>query len=128
MFGNSKTFLFNPPIMNNFGNNWMMGYTAFTKEDATQIPVNPPMYNVVFKTSEGQRFNIPFSENRTIEDLIETFFKRVDREELFKKGGVAFLYNAAQINYHDNSKIKQIFRINFHPTVVVIDVHGLIGA
>ncbi len=128
MFGNSISFLFNPPGMNNFGNNWMMGYTAFTKEDATKIPVNPQMYNVVFKTSEGQRFNIPFSENRTIEDLIETFFKRVDREELFKKGGVAFLYNTAQINYHDKSKIKQIFRTNFHPIVVVIDVHGLIGA
>ena len=128
MFGNSKTFLFNSPVMNNFGNNWMMGYTAFDKENATQIPVNPQMYNVVFKTSEGQKFNIPFSENRTVEDLIETFFKRVDREELFKKKEIAFLYNAAQINYHDNSKIKQIFRINFHPTVVVIDVKGLIGA
>ena len=128
MFGNSKTFLFNSSVMNNFGNNWMMGYTAFDKENATQIPVNPQMYNVVFKTSEGQKFNIPFSENRTVEDLIETFFKRVDREELFKKKEIAFLYNAAQINYHDNSKIKQIFRINFHPTVVVIDVKGLIGA
>ena len=54
MLGNSKTFLFNPPGMNNFGNNWMMGYTAFNKDFATQIPVNPQMYNVVFKTSEGQ--------------------------------------------------------------------------
>ena len=128
MFGNSKTFLFNPPGMNNFGNNWMMGYTAFNKDVATQIPVNPQMYNVVFKTSVGQKFNIPFSENRTVEDLIETFFKRVDREELFQKSEIAFLYNAAQIKYHDKSKIKQIFRINYHPTVIAIDVKGLIGA
>ena len=128
MLGNSKTFLFNPPGMNNFGNNWMMGYTAFNKDVATQIPVNPQMYNVVFKTSVGQKFNIPFSENRTVEDLIETFFKRVDREELFQKNEIAFLYNAAQIKYHDKSKIKQIFRINNHPIVIAIDVKGLIGA
>ena len=121
--------MFGTQFMPNFGNNsWMMGYTAFTKDDASQTQVQPQMYNVVFKTSEGQKFNIPFSENRTVEDLIETFFKRVDREELFQKSEIAFLYNAAQINYHDKSKIKQIFRINYHPTVVAIDVKGLIGA
>ena len=121
--------MFGTQFMPNFGNNsWMMGYTAFTKDDASQTQVQPQMYNVVFKTSQGQKFNIPFSENRTVEDLIETFFKRVDREELFKKGGIAFLYNAAQVEYHDKNKIKQIFRINSHPVVIAIDVKGLIGA
>ena len=131
MFGNLNTmkpnipFLFNTQMANN---NWMHGYTAFSGDAQNQTQINSQMYNAVFKTSEGQRFNIPFSGERTVEDLIETFFKRVDREELFKKGGIAFLYNAAQLNYHDESKIKQVFRTNFYPTVVVIDVQGLIGA
>ena len=128
MLGNSKTFLFNPPGMNNFGNNWMMGYTAFNKDDATQIPVNPQMYNVVFKTSEGQKFNIIFSENRTVEDLIETFFKRVDREDLINKNVITMLFNAAKIPFESKDKIISLFRNNINPIIMVLDVQNLIGA
>ena len=84
--------------------------------------------NIVFRTSNGKLFNILFDPERTIEDLILTFFRRVDREELFTKGGVAFVHNALQFSYHTKDKVRNFFKPNQTPTIMVLDVHNLIGA
>ena len=69
-----------------------------------------------------------FNYGRTVEDLIHTFFKRVDQEDLFTKGGIAFVYNATQIDYHLQRKVEEFFKYNSNPTVMVLDVNNLIGA
>ena len=125
---NSNQFMTNFLNPNFAGNNWANGYTAYSNNNSNQSPKTTNMYNIVFKTSDGRRFNIPFDSDRTVEDLIHTFFKRVDREELFTKGGISFLYNASTIDYNNENSIKQFFRSNQSPTVVVIDIQGLIGA
>ena len=114
MIGNNRATGFKPflPSIYSSGNinfdSWKTGYTASIKEENNPIQTTSKMYNCVFKTSEGRKFNIPFNEDRTVEDLILTFFRRVDREVLFKEGGIAFLYNAAKMGYHDKNPIKKI--------------------
>ena len=62
-----------------------------------------------------------------MEELILTFFKRVDKEELFTQGGVAFVHNALQIDYHNKEKVKNLFKFSVAP-IMVLDVNNLIGA
>ena len=133
-FPNYSNFQNNPPqnIQNNIypginDDSWKVGYTAYNP--LKRVNTGEPMkLNCIFKTTQGQSFNIPFSEERTVEDLILTFFRRVDREILFKEGGIAFLYNAEKMEYHNQQKIKQFFKTNFNPVIMVIDIKNLIGA
>ena len=69
-----------------------------------------------------------FDYGKTVEELILTFFRRVDRENLFGDGGVAFLHNATEINYHNKTKIEEFFTKFTTPTILVLDVNNLIGA
>ena len=74
---------------------------------ANQFPnFNSSKINCVFKTSNGKTFSILFDTGRTVEDLILTFFKRVDQVELFQKGGVSFIYNTEQIDYHLKTRVE----------------------
>ena len=133
MIGNNSTG-FKPSIPPMFlGANlnidsWKTAYIASTNDVFKQNQIVPHMYNCVFKTSKGSQFNITFKDSRTVEDLILTFFRRVDKENLFNEDRIAFLYNATKIEYHDKSPIKNIFRYNFSPTIMALDIGELIGA
>ena len=90
---NSNNFNQNQNLNNNIDETWKNKYNVI-RSSKEKIPEKIPetqMYNCVFKTTEGFNFNIPFSATRTCEDLIETFFKRVDKVELFTEGVIAFL-------------------------------------
>ena len=143
LFGNNQmnnTFVNNQ--MNYGGNNnWMCGYSAANNFQNQMINQNNNIYNsnfqpqgqdnkinFIFKTSNGKTFNLLFNYGRTVEDLIHTFFKRVDQEDLFTKGGIAFVYNATQIDYHLQRKVEEFFKYNSNPTIMVLDVNNLIGA
>ena len=145
LFGNNQM---NNAFTNNqmnFGgnNNWRCGYTAANNFQNPMVNLNQNnniynfnfqpqgqdlKLNFVFKTSQGMRFNLLFNYGRTVEDLIHTFFKRVDKEDLFTKGGVAFVYNATQINYHSQNKVEEFFKYNSNPAILFLDVNNLIGA
>ena len=121
----------------NNNQNWMDGYTSINNNNNfinnnNQIPFNNNSQvfrmNFVFKTSSGNRFNVLFDPEKTVEDLILTFFRRVDKEELFKKGGISFVHNAAEIPYNIKIKVKDYFRGQMNPTLLVLDVNNLIGA
>ena len=123
----------------NFGGNanWAAGYTGMMNPNQNQNINNQFIQaqnqgnkmNFVFKTSSGNKpVNILFDFGKTVEDLILTFFKRVDREELFQKGGVAFVHNATQLDYHIKKKVEDFFQRNMVTTIMVLDVNNLIGA
>ena len=120
----------------NFGgnSNWSAGYTGVINPNQVQnnIQFNPNQgnkMNFIFKTSSGTKpITILFDYGRTVEDLIQTYFKRVDREELFQKGGVAFVHNALQLDYHIKEKVEKFFQRNMVTTIMVLDVNNLIGA
>ena len=115
----------NPYINNDF---WKHGYNTQSQQNIPQNPSNDQIYNCVFKTTQGFTFNIPFNAQRTTEDLIQTFFKRVDREDLFGKGAVFFLHNASRINHSSKQPIIKLFKTNISPIIMVSDVQNLIGA
>ena len=120
----------------NFGgnSNWAAGYTGVINPNQVQnnIQFNPNQgnkMNFIFKTSSGTKpITILFDYGKTVEDLIQTYFKRVDREELFQKGGVAFVHNALQLDYHIKEKVEKFFQRNMVTTIMVLDVNNLIGA
>ena len=125
----------NPNSFFNHGGNdsWKGDYNLSNNQNQNNFQSNPYQnqdnkMNIVFRTSNGKTFNILFSPERTVEDLILTFFKRVDQEELFTKGGVAFVHNALQFSYHTKDKVRNFFRYNQTPTIMVLDVNNLIGA
>ena len=102
--------------MNVGGNsNWMQLYSI--NNNNNQNNINPiqldySKFNCVFKTSNGKTFNLLFNAGRTVEDLILTFFKRVDQEDLFTKKGISFVYNfngAEKSIFHNNFKINKIY-------------------
>ena len=120
----------NPPQFFNYGGNqnWRQNYNLNNNQNSFQpSPNQNTKINIVFRTSNGRLFNVLFDPERTVEELILTFFKRVDKEELFTQGGVAFVHNALQIDYHNKEKVKNLFKFSVAP-IMVLDVNNLIGA
>jgi len=88
--------------------------------------------HVIFKTTNGMSMStkILFNENGSIGDLLKTYFKRISREELIFKGGesIAFLWNANKLDINDTRKVKDFFKNDMNPKILVNDIQGLIGA
>ena len=132
LFMNPMMFQNHP--MNFGGNaNWQGSYTGIMNPN--QIQNNSFNMNqgnkmsFIFKPTSGAKpVSILMDYGRTVEDLIHTFFMRMDRENLFRDGGVAFLHNATEINYHNKTKIEEFFTKFTTPTILVLDVNNLIGA
>ena len=119
----------------NFGGNanWQGAYTGIMNPNQIQnnsFNMNQGnKLNIIFKPTSGAKpINILFDYGKTVEELILTFFRRVDRENLFTEGGVAFLHNAMEINFHNKTKIEDFFPKYSSPTILVMDVNNLIGA
>ena len=106
--------------------NWTQGYSINNNMN-NQIPINNT-YNCIFKTSNGKKFTILFNSGKTVADLILTFFKRVDQEDLYEKGGISFIYNTEQLDYHLQTKVENLFKHSGSPIIMVLDVNNLIGA
>ena len=106
--------------------NWIQGYSINNNMN-NQIPINNT-YNCIFKTSNGKKFAILFNSGKTVADLILTFFKRVDQEDLYEKGGISFIYNTEQLDYHLQTKVENLFKHSGSPIIMVLDVNNLIGA
>ena len=123
----------NQPLIFGGNSNWQGVYTGIMNPN--QIQNNSSNINqgnkmtIIFKPTSGAKpISILYDYGKTVEELILTFFKRVDKENLFNEGGVAFLHNAMEINYHNKTKIEDFFPKYAIPTVLVMDVHNLIGA
>ena len=85
--------------------------------------------NVTFKTTNGLITNLTIDTEKTINDLILIYLKRVDRTNLFKEdSGILFLQNAKKMNIFDKTKIKDFFGDFSQVIIMVNDVKNLIGA
>ena len=133
---NKTTMLPNPlsmpmPMMHFSMNNNILNDDDWRKIYNTTVERNFNAFdkmNVVFKTSRGLRINIIIDPDKTISDLIRIFFMRVDREELFQRNDIIFIYNAQKLEYNDNTRVRDYFRIYFHPVIMANDLRDLIGA
>ena len=115
------TNIYNNPQMNNNTNNANVN-TSFGLPMGNKI-------NVVFKTTMGVITNVLIDFGKTMSELFQVYLKKVDKIELFNtKNTILFLFNAKKISFTDETKVEQFFNVTPHPTIVVNDVRGLIGA
>ena len=88
---------------------------------------------IIFKTTYGAITNIIFDANDSVSNLLKTYLKRISRPELISslmEGGnkIAFLYNAFPLKINDTTKVKDIFKNDSNPIIMVNDVSNMIGA
>jgi len=89
--------------------------------------------HIIFKTTRGAITNIIFDVNDSVSNLLKKYLKRIDRPELISslmEGGnkIAFLYNANYLKINDAIKVKDIFKNDINPKIMVNDIDNMIGA
>ena len=83
----------------------------------------------VFKTGRGVITTIYIDYGKTVSYLIQVYFKRVGKPELFKKPlEIGFLYNAHLINFNESQLVENFFKGINYVTITVNDIGDLIGA
>ena len=104
--------------------NWMLVYR--TNSQFVNKP-NEAKMNVLFRTNVGRNINLIIEQEKTIHELILAFFKKINNLDL-NEDDVYFIYNAHKINYNDETKLRDYFRMGSQPIIYVNDTRNLIGA
>ena len=80
-------------------------------------------YNCIFKNDIGELLTICLDgNNRTIQDLIHSYFKRKEKENLFINNieNTYFIYNNALIDYKSKQKLSSFFGLSEINTIIVL--------
>ena len=147
-----KTFSFqNKQIENNFLNNnynilsntmlgfqyqiypngWMSIYkqNSFYQNNFMLNNMSKGKTNIIFKTTRGTALNIIIDYEKTVRELIQLYFKRLGKPELYDRpSDIYFLFNANRLNYSDQTSVKKFFSSASYPMIMVNDLRDLIGA
>ena len=122
----------NFPGMNMGGNqNWMQGYNSINNPNNQVKNYNnmPNKINCIFNTTTGKSLTILIDHGKTVNELIKIYFMRIDQPDLInREGDICFVYNASKIEFNNQQKVEDFFRFNSNPSILVNDVHNLIGA
>ena len=119
------------PGMNVGGNGWMGIYNLQSPVQNFANPNNTGQQkiNVVFRTTKSMRTNITIDYGKTVSELIQIYFKRVGKPELFSRPlDICFIFNANKINFNEQKPVEQFFFGVYNPFITVNDTHDLIGA
>ena len=121
--------------MNSYIKNYNLIQTGFRNYNFYEqfenlIPKQPDYskYNCVFKIDNGTNVTLLINAGKTVEDLILTFFKTINREDLLQEKIFLFLYNANELDYHSKINVEKLFEENLNPTIIALEVDDLIGA
>ena len=118
--------------MNMGGNqNWMQGYNSINNPNnqAKNSNTMPNKINCIFNTTTGKTLTILIDHGKTVNELIKIYFMRINQPELMnREGDICFVYNASKIEFNNQQKVEDFFRFNSNPSILVNDVHNLIGA
>ena len=104
--------------------NWMLVYRTNSQ---FENKLNEAKMNVLFRTNVGRNINLIIEQEKTIQELILSFFKKINNLDL-NEDDVYFIYNAHKINYNDETKLRDYFRMASQPIIYVNDTRNLIGA
>jgi len=116
----------NPTISNQMNNNdeeLLKGYQKPIPEPS------PTKKKIIFKTSQGVTTELEVDPLITIDELLKNYLKRVGREDLIgdKKGRIVFIFNGCQVKFGDKTTVKENFKGNKFPEIVVFDNNCLIS-
>ena len=90
-----------------------------------------PKKNIIFKNVNGTVHHIVIDEEASISRLLKIYFNRIGRPELIssmESNIICFLYNALKLKIDDKTKVKDFFKMDPNPKVVVNDINNMIGA
>ena len=135
----------NMNMMNNFNNmgnqNQMVNQSLIVSNWNQMYTSNQPNFReqnnnysdkkiqAVFKTGRGVITTIYIDYGKTVSYLIQVYFKRVGKPELFKRPlEIGFIYNARLINFNESKKVEDYFLGINNVIITVQDHRDLIGA
>ena len=135
----------NMNMMNNFNNmgnqNQMVNQSLIVSNWNQMYTSNQPNFReqnnnycdkkiqAVFKTGRGVITTIFIDYGKTVSYLIQVYFKRVGKPELFKRPlEIGFIYNARLINFNESKKVEDYFMGINNVIITVQDHHDFIGA
>ena len=91
--------------------------------------MNNKKISVIFKTGKGLVFTVFIDFGRTVNYLIQVFFKKIGKPELINKPKeIGFIYNAKLINFNESQLVEDFFGGITNVTITVNDIGDLIGA
>ena len=119
--------------MMNDDDDWMQGFKMGVDEvnNVSNDPdLNKPgaKISVLFTTTIGTKRTIVLAYGTTVDQALRKYLDQVGKLDLVGSDKISFLYNAAKLNYGDNTPVENFFRNNMYPKVVVNDTNNLIGA
>ena len=98
----------------NDDDDWMQGFKMGVEE--------------VNNTTIGTSRNIVLSYGTTIDQALKKYLDQVGKLDLVNSDKISFLFNAAKLNFGDNTTVEKFFKNSVNPKVVVNDTNNLIGA
>ena len=111
--------------------NWSQMYTSNQPNFGSGTDLNPinRKLDVIFKTGKGQITTIFIDYGKTVSYLIQVYFKRMGKPELFfRPKDIGFIFNARLINFNETRLVEDFFSGVSYITITVNDVGDLIGA
>ena len=88
---------------------------------------------ILFRTTQGTTTTIIFDDNDSVSNLLKNYLKRFGRPDLISSlmegsNEIAFLYASHPLKINDNTKVKDAFKNDINPKIIVNDVNNLVGS
>ena len=114
----------NPPNPTVMGGNWSAMYNPVNVNN-----MNNRKLTVFFKTGKGLITTVFIDYGKTVNYLIQVYFKRMGKPELINKPReIGLIYNARLINFNESRLVEDFFGGFDNVTITVNDIGDLIGA
>ena len=106
--------------------NWQQMYTS---QQPNFNPGNNNKLTVIFKTGKGMITTIFIDYGKTVNYLLNVYFKRMGKPELINRPKeIGFIFNAKLINFNEQRLVEDFFSGVSYITITVNDIGDLIGA
>jgi len=113
--------------INNINEDWFKGFKMGVEEEKYIEEIekydNSPKINIIFKTTQGVCFSLPFNYGTTIDEVLKKYCHRMHEPEFICKIKKCFLFNASQLKFGDKTKIEDFFHGISNTKVLVNDIH-----
>ena len=117
--------------MMNDDEDWLQGFKMGVDEinmvgDSGDQNNSGPKFNVLFTTTIGTKRMMVLNYGTTVDQALRKYLEHMGKESLINSDKISFLYNAAKLNFGDQTPIEKFFKNISNPKIVVNDVNNLI--